>query len=73
MNNTGLSLGNSPRWNGLRINVVDKNVETINGLNLTLWAASRRNPRAELRGIADGLIGPGAEQDYTRSVRKCLS
>ncbi len=29
---SGLSIGNSHRWNGLRINFMDRHVEQINGI-----------------------------------------
>jgi hypothetical protein len=33
----GISFGNSPEFTGLRFNFRDRNVEKINGLNLTIW------------------------------------
>ena len=51
---TGISLGNSKNWTGLRINLRDHQAETLRGLNLTLW-----NPDDDavdrLDGIALGL------------------
>ena len=52
----GLSIGNSKRISGIRINAVDRNVEEINGLNLTLWNPGK-NPDAVYNGLAIGLIG----------------
>ncbi len=52
----GLSLGNSSRFTGLRINAVDRQVERIDGLNVTLWNPGD-NPVAEYNGIALGIIG----------------
>ena len=52
----GLSIGNSSRFTGLRINAVDRQVEQVNGLNLTLWNPGE-NPEAVYNGIAVGLIG----------------
>jgi hypothetical protein len=52
----GLSIGNSKRFTGLRINAVDRGVEQINGLNITLWNPGE-NPDADYRGIALALIG----------------
>ena len=57
----GLSLGNSSRINGLRINFVDHDVERVTGVNLTLWKA-RRNPDALIRGVSVGLVGPYARR-----------
>lgn len=55
----GLSLGNSPRACGLRINAVDDKVQRVDGLNLTLWNP-RPSPAARMNGAAIGLIGPKA-------------
>ena len=59
----GLSLGNSSRITGVRVNFVDDGVERVTGINMTLWKA-RRNPDAEINGAALGLIGP-----YARNLR----
>ncbi len=56
---TGLSLGNSPYWTGLRLNAVDAEVRRIDGVNLTLWNPLP-NPDAEFNGLALGLIGTKA-------------
>jgi hypothetical protein len=53
----GLSLGNSPRVVGIRINAVDSDVRRVDGLNITLWNP-RPSPRADFNGLALGLIGP---------------
>jgi hypothetical protein len=55
----GLSIGNSKRFTGLRINAVDADVERITGVNLTLWNP-RPNPEAAYNGLALGLIGTKA-------------
>src|SRR5690349_15030955 len=34
---SGLSIGDSPRWNGLRFNWADQYVEYVRGVNVTLW------------------------------------
>ncbi len=52
----GLSLGNSKRFTGIRLNAVDSQVERINGLNLTLWNP-KKNPVGQYNGLALGLIG----------------
>ena len=57
----GLSFGNSRRITGIRVNLVDHQVERVIGLNLTLWTP-RGNPNAHFRGISVGLIGPKARQ-----------
>jgi hypothetical protein len=33
----GISIGNSYEFTGIRVNFADKNVKTINGLNVTFW------------------------------------
>jgi hypothetical protein len=52
----GLSFGNSKRFTGIRLNLVDSQVERISGLNLTLWNPGK-NPDAVYNGLAMGLIG----------------
>jgi hypothetical protein len=46
----GISVGNAPRVNGLRINVQDAELERVNGVNLTLW-----KPGDPLSGTVNGL------------------
>ncbi|HSD31465.1 MAG TPA: hypothetical protein VLB49_06115 [Gemmatimonadales bacterium] len=53
----GLSIGNSRRWTGLRINFRDNAVEQVNGLNLTIWAP-QHNETMVLNGVAVGIAGP---------------
>ena len=57
----GLSLGNSSRITGVRVNLVDEEVRRVTGINLTLWKA-RRNPDAVIQGAALGLVGPYARR-----------
>lgn len=59
--NVGLSLGNSPRVIGIRVNAVDSDVQRVDGLNLTLWNP-RPSPRADFNGLAIGVIGPKARR-----------
>jgi hypothetical protein len=59
VHDTGLSIGNSRRWTGLRINLSDHGVERVIGLNLTLGRA-RENTDARVDGIAVGLLAPVA-------------
>ncbi|HET7249067.1 MAG TPA: hypothetical protein VFI79_04420, partial [Gemmatimonadales bacterium] len=53
----GLSIGNSRRWTGVRINFQDNQVERVNGIGVTIWAA-KYNEGMELNGLALGLAGP---------------
>lgn len=72
----GISFGNSQRFTGLRFNYRDRDVQEINGVNLTLWKGYRPEtsvirgvslgvlPSAgRLVGLNLGLLGAGAEQD----------
>ena len=55
----GVSFGNSKNFTGLRINFRDKEVDEINGVNVTLWRA-KENKDAEVKGISLGVVGPEA-------------
>ncbi len=52
--NSGISFGNSQRWNGLRINFSDCDIEEINGINITLWKPGS-NPNSTVNGFSLGL------------------
>ena len=55
----GISIGNAPRVNGLRINIQDAGLERVNGINITLW-----KPRDPLSGTVNGLqvgLVPGSQ------------
>jgi len=49
-----LSFGNSKNNDGIRFNFRDKDVETINGVNITIWK-SYGNNTSLIRGLAIGL------------------
>jgi len=51
--NTGISIGNSENWNGIRLNYRDHGAKNISGLNLTLWAPLGRGID-DFDGIAIG-------------------
>lgn len=66
----GISFGGRPRWTGLRLNWRDRDLERINGVNVTLWKpgdsvggsvnglALGLGPKAgTLRGFSIGLLG----------------
>lgn len=53
----GLSIGNSARHTGVRINAVDRCVDRVTGVNLTLWRP-RANPDFVMNGVAVGLLAP---------------
>jgi hypothetical protein len=56
---TGISIGNSRTWNGIRLNWRDSDVRRVNGLNVTIWKPAE-NPDFEMNGITAGLWGPDA-------------
>ncbi len=35
----GISFGNSTRFDGLRFNIIDKDIDRINGINISVWGA----------------------------------
>lgn len=51
---SGISFGNSPVWDGLRINFSDCGVQEINGINITFWKPGR-NDGSRINGISIGL------------------
>lgn len=59
VNDTGLSIGNSKNWTGIRINTIDIGVERITGANLTLWKP-HNNRDATVTGLSLGLVTPDA-------------
>jgi len=55
----GLSLGNSTRFTGIRFNLSDRHVESINGLSISL-SKPGKNPNARFYGVAIGVVGTSA-------------
>lgn len=53
----GLSIGNSRRWTGLRLNFQDQAVNRVAGVNFTIWSA-KHNETMRVDGLALGLAGP---------------
>jgi hypothetical protein len=52
----GIGFGNSPRFTGIRFNFADKNIEKINGINVSIWA--RKNfgdETGSINGISLGV------------------
>lgn len=62
----GIGFGNLSRFTGIRFNFKDKNVERINGINVTVWSAKHEdNQTGTVNGIAIGLpMSMGAENQY---------
>lgn len=58
---TGIAFGHAPRVNGIRINLQDRYLERVNGLNLTLWSPpGRGDVGGDVNGFAVGLVAPTA-------------
>lgn len=62
----GIGFGNLSKFTGIRFNFKDKNVERINGINVTVWSANNDNAQTgTVNGIALGLpMAMGAENQY---------
>ena len=56
---TGLSFGNSRMFDGLRINLRDRDLQSIRGVTISLWAPA---PKAtgRIQGLSLGLVGTGS-------------
>jgi len=57
--NVGVSFGNSKQFTGLRFNLMDRDVQQINGLNVTLFKPGK-SPAGSINGISLALIGADA-------------
>jgi hypothetical protein len=57
----GISVGDSRRVTGLRLNFRDRYLEKVDGINITLWSPYD-DPRGVVRGLALGLPATGAER-----------
>jgi hypothetical protein len=55
----GVSIGNSYEFTGIRLNLADKNVKRINGLNVTFWLKRSQNYSSSVNGISIGVIPTG--------------
>jgi hypothetical protein len=52
----GLSFGNSTRFDGIRFNLVDKDIEKINGINFNVWGAKDDSRQTgTVNGISIGI------------------
>ena len=61
VNHVGVSIGDSRRVTGLRINFRDRYLDEMNGVNITMWQPYR-DARGEVHGIAVGLPLTGARR-----------
>ena len=65
----GISIGNSYKFTGIRINFADKNVKRINGLNVTFWAKGKKRGQkdpntAVVNGISLGIIPVASSMQF---------
>lgn len=61
VNNVGISIGDSRRVTGLRINYRDRDLREVDGINVTLWVPHEES-RGDVRGLAIGLPATGARR-----------
>lgn len=61
VNDVGISIGDSRRVTGLRINFRDRRMEEVNGVNITVWSPYREN-RGVVHGVALGIPMTGARR-----------
>ena len=62
VNHVGLAIGDIPRVTGLRLNFRDRNLERVDGVNVTIWDPYRNARHSEVRGLALGLPITGASE-----------
>lgn len=80
IDNTGLSIGDSRIVRGIRLNFRDRNMERVDGINVTIWSPHEDAWGGEVMGVAVGLpltgarrisglglgiFGVGAEEEFT--------
>lgn len=53
-NKTGLSIGDSREWTGVRLNFRDTRLRKVNGINATIWSP-REGGEGDINGIALGV------------------
>ena len=54
--NWGLSFGNSTRFTGIRFNIIDKDIDKINGINFSVWGnKDSERQTGTVNGISIGL------------------
>lgn len=66
----GIGFGNLPHFTGIRLNFIDRNVEKITGVNVTVWNVKNSDEQTGImRGIAVGLpMAMGVETQNGISV-----
>jgi hypothetical protein len=60
IDDVGIAIGDAPRVTGLRINFRDRDLERVNGVNLTVWTPYEAT--GDVRGIAIGVPVTGARR-----------
>jgi hypothetical protein len=58
----GLSIGDSRRVTGIRLNYRDRRMEKVNGINATIWTPYEKARGGTLNGLALGLPATGARR-----------
>src|SRR5258708_29642484 len=80
VNHVGIAIGDVPRVTGLRINYRDRNLEWVDGVNVTIWSPYGDGSgtvrglalgvpltgAARIDGIAAGIFGAGASDRIRR-------
>jgi hypothetical protein len=75
----GISIGDSKRWTGLRLNYRDSRLEEVKGINATIWGPYEHGAGAvnglalglpltgasDLTGLGVGIFGFGVEHSFT--------
>ena len=61
INHTGLSIGDSRFVRGVRLNFRDRNLELVEGINVTVWSPYEES-RGVVKGLAIGLPITGARR-----------
>src|SRR5215211_188809 len=61
VNNVGISIGDSRRTVGLRLNYRDRDLREATGVNATIWMPYEES-RGDVRGLALGLPATGARR-----------
>src|ERR1700741_4456555 len=52
----GIGFGNLPRFTGIRFNFIDRNVERLTGINVTVWNAKDSDQQTgDMRGLSIGV------------------
>ena len=60
VNHVGVAIGDIPRVTGLRLNFRDRNLERVDGVNVTIWSPYPNARSSVVRGLALGLAATGA-------------